>query len=502
MAKTIQNLTKLGDTTNPSFYHLHNNKDRYMVLVGGGGSGKSVFAAQKIVRRVAGSKKQRILVVRKVAKTIRESCFALIKGVISDFGLTPLFVENKTDMTIKHKNGNEILFAGLDDVEKLKSIYDISSIWIEEASEIEQSDFRQLDIRLRGKTDGYKQIIMSLNPVYHGHWILTEFVGPNWTSKQANTAVHHSTYKDNIFLDDEQKQVLEAFKDTDEYYYTVYCLGEPGVLGKTIFPAQVVTERISNLRKHESIAEGFFNFDYDNEKILDKSIQWISEDSGYIRIYEQPTLNHIYIIGGDTAGDGSDMFVGQVIDAITGQQVAVLHHKFDEDLYARQMYCLGKYYNFATLAIETNFSTFPVKELQRLGYTKQYKREAIDEISKKKYHKYGFQTNKLSRPLIIAGLVQVVREHPEAFNDIQTLEEMLTFVRNEKGKAEAQEGKHDDLIIAAAIAYHARGQVHPGLADNFMQGISGGKNRRYDFDSELGKDEDDDEIPGKRGFYG
>ena len=454
-----QNLERLPEITNDSFYRLHNDKSRYLVLVGGGGSGKSVFAAQKVVRRVAGRRKHRILVVRKVAKTLRESCFALARGVISDFGLTNLFRVNKSDMTIRHANGNEIIFAGLDDVEKLKSIYNITSIWIEEASEIEDTDFRQLDIRLRGESDSYKQIILSLNPVYHGHWILQEFVGPNWTAKKPNTTVHHSTFKDNRFLDEEQKEVLEAFKDVDEYYYTVYCLGEPGVLGKTIFPAKIVSERIAYLRDKKPLKLGFFAYAYKDEKIVDSSIKWVDDlETGYIAIYEEPKRGYPYVIGGDTAGDGSDFFTGQVLNNVTGNQAAVLKHQFDEDLYTRQMYCLGNYYNQALEAVETNFSTFPVKELQRLGYYHQFKREAIDEISKKRYHKYGFQTTKLSRPLIIAGLVQVVREHPELFQDIATLEEMLTFVRNEKGRAEAQEGKHDDLIMGLAIAHYARGQ--------------------------------------------
>ena len=364
-----QNLELLPEITNDSFYHLHNDKSRYLVLVGGGGSGKSVFAAQKIVRRVAGRKKHRILVIRKVAKTLRESCFALVRGVIGDFGLTELFRVNKTDMTIKHVNGNEIIFTGLDDVEKLKSIYNITGIWVEEASEIEPGDFRQLDIRLRGKSNTYKQIIFSLNPVYRGHWILQEFVGPNWTAKKANTTVHHSTFKDNSFLDDEQKTVLESFKDVDEYYYTVYCLGEPGVLGKTIFPARTVSERIAYLRDKKPLKQGFFTYSYVNQEIVDNSIKWVDDtETGYIAIYEEPKKGFPYVIGGDTAGDGSDFFTGQVLNNVTGNQAAVLKHQFDEDLYTRQMYCLGKHYNQALEAIETNFSTFPIKELQRLGY--------------------------------------------------------------------------------------------------------------------------------------
>lgn len=500
-----QNLERLPEITNESFYQLHNDKSRYLVLVGGGGSGKSVFAAQKVVRRVAGQKKHRILVVRKVAKTLRESCFALVRGVIADFGLTDMFRVNKTDMTIRHVNGNEIIFAGLDDVEKLKSIYNITGIWIEEASEIEDTDFRQLDIRLRGKSDTYKQIILSLNPVYHGHWILQEFVGPNWTAAKQNTTVHHSTFKDNRFLDDEQKGVLEAFKDVDEYYYTVYCLGEPGVLGKTIFPAQIVSERIAHLRNTEPLKRGFFAFEYENDKVVEASITWVDDINGYITIYQEPLPGIGYVIGGDTAGDGSDSFTGQVLDAEYGNQFAVLRHETDEDLYARQMYCLGKYYNYALLGIETNFSTFPVKELQRLGYSHQYRRETIDEISLKKQYKYGWLTTSKSRPLAIARLVKEVREHIGGINDIATLEEMLTFVRNEKGKAEAQEGKHDDLILALAIAHSIRGQGYIGATDSFLAGDDPRRYRRgkaaVDFDAWPDDDPDDDDTRDP-GFYG
>lgn len=453
--KNSIDLTQLPAVTNEKFYPLHNCKSRYLVLMGGGGSGKSVFAAQKITKRTISRYKHRFLVVRKVARTLRESVFAQIRGVISGWNLTPLFEINKSDMTITYRpNGNMILFAGLDDVEKLKSIYDITGIWIEEASEIEPEDFRQLDIRLRGKTQTYKQIIFTFNPVSVTHWLKGEF----FDVEKPNTTTLRTTYKDNRFLDDEAKQVLESFKETDPYFYMVYALGEWGVLGKTIFDAQKVTERIAQLRDKKPLKCGYFIFDYQNEKIIDSSIQWVEDTDGYIKIYEDVKDGYPYVIGGDTAGEGSDNFTGQVINNVTGLQAATLKHQFDEDLYARQMYCLGKYFNYAMLSIEANFSTFPVRGLQRLGYLKQYVRETEDSYTHKPQQSYGFKTTKLTRPAAIANLVQLVREHIELFNDIDTLEEMLTFVRNEKGRAEAQEGKHDDLIMALAIAYYTREQ--------------------------------------------
>jgi phage terminase large subunit len=413
-----------------------------------------VFAAQKMVLRCLSEKGHRFLVIRKVGTTLRNSCFAEIQNIISTWGLSKLFNINKTDMEMTCKNGNKVIFCGLDDSEKLKSISGITSMWVEEASELEQQDLQQLDLRLRGKTEHYKQIIISFNPISILHWLKTYF----FDAKREGVKTLHSTYKDNRFIDDEYKAVLEGMKDTDEYYYNVYCLGRWGILGKTIFPAQIVNDRVEELMDKNPLKRGFFDYRYLNERIVDGTIRWVDDPNGYIAIYKEPLKGVPYVIGGDTAGEGSDYFAGQVLDNLTGEQVAVLRHQFDEDLYTRQMYCLGKHYNTALQAIEINFSTFPVKEMQRLGYWNQFKREAIDEITKKRYHKFGFQTSKLSRPLIIAGLVQVVREHIELFNDIQTLEEMLTFVRNEKGKAEAQGGKTDDLIMSLAIAHFARGQ--------------------------------------------
>lgn len=449
-------------------HDLLNNKSRYMVLMGGGGSGKSVFASQKIIYRMLKEKGHRFLVLRKVQKTLRESVFMEFKKTISNWKLNKLFHIPKgssSDLYIRClANGNEILFAGLDDVEKLKSISGITSIWIEEASEIEPEDFRQLDIRLRGKTLNYKQMIISFNPISVTHWLKTEF----FDQQKEGAFTLHTTYKDNKFLDEENIKVLEGFKHTDPYFYAVYALGEWGVIGKTIFNAQIVTERIAALRQ-QSYKQGYFTFKYENEKIVDASIEWVDDDTGYIRIYEDVRNRVPYVIGGDTAGEGSDNFTAHVLDNMTGKQVATFCNKLDEDLYTRQMYCLGKHYNYALIGLEANFSTFPIKELERLGYGRQYIRESTDTYTGKIQQRYGFRTDKVTRPLIIAQLVKIVREEPHLIHDIPTLNEMLTFVRNEKGKAEAQEGKTDDLILGLAIAHHVRGQQEMEMAAEIVE---------------------------------
>jgi len=460
MAKPKLDFSFIPNVTNPIYYPLYFDESRYLVLWGGGSSGKSYFAAEKIIDRVVEERPHKILCVRKVGKTIRESQFAELKRVVYDWGLEKLFKFPKgatSELYIQCAlNGNEVIFTGLDDVEKMKSIVGITSMWIEEPTELEAEDLRQLDIRMRGQTKHYKQIILTFNPIYITHWLKSEFF--NRENPKANATTCHSTYKNNKFLDEASIEVLEGFKLTDPYYYSVYCLGQWGILGKTIFDAEKVTERLTYLQHRKPLKEGFFTYEYEHEKIIDKTIKWIDEAGGYIRIYEDVKDGYPYVMGGDTAGEGSDYFTGHVVNNVSSMQCAVLRQQFDEDLYAKQMYCLGKYYNEALIGIETNFSTYPVKELTRLGYYRQFMREIEDKITKKRRASYGFNTNKLSRPVIISNLVQLVREYPELFNDIPTLEEMLTFVRNENGKAEAQDGKTDDLIMGLAIAYYCQDQ--------------------------------------------
>ena len=204
---------------------------------------------------------------------------------------------------------------------------------------------------------------------------------------------------------------------------------------------------------------GYFIYDYDGIKIT--NIRWINDNNGYINIYQVPNAPVVtkYCIGGDTAGDGSDYFTAHVLDAKTGIQVATLKNQFDPDLYTKQMYCLGKYYKNALIAIEANFDSFPIRELQRLGYDNQYIREQVDTYTGKMEKKFGFRTTMMTRPVIISNLIQIVREHCETINDKDTLEELLTIIRNEKGRIEAPEGGHDDQMMGLAIAHEARSQV-------------------------------------------
>lgn len=226
--------------------------------------------------------------------------------------------------------------------------------------------------------------------------------------------------------------------------------------GQCVFSVENVTQQLDKVRTKLNPTIGYFNYDYDGLKIT--NIKWIDDPNGYIKIYEKPS-NSKYAIGGDTAGEGSDYLTAQVVDVKSGKQVATLKNHMDEDLYAKQIYCLGTYYQDALVGIETNFSTYSIIELERLGYKNQYVREREDTYTHKLVKAFGFRTTPLTRPLIIMKLIELVRDHIEIFNDEETLEEMLKFIKNDKGRPEAQSGAHDDLIMALAIAHYIKAQV-------------------------------------------
>ena len=431
------------------------NQDRYLLFYGGGSSGKSYFIAQRYIYKLIHPTRCNLLVVRQTGDTNRKSTFPLLKQVISNWNLAKHFKVNESDMRIICLlTGNEVAFAGLDDVEKIKSITfangELTDIWVEEATETQEASINQLKVRLRGgKTK--KQMVLSFNPVNIQHWIKKHFMD----SKLAT--VCFSTYKDNKFLTDDDRKAFEDLKYTDEYTYEVYCLGKWGILGKTVFDARAIQTRLDNIPK--PIKTGYFEYDYDGLRL--SNIRWVNDREGYINIYQLPNTPAVskYCIGGDTAGDGSDYFTAHVLDARTGVQVATLKHQFDADQYTKQMYCLGMYYKQALIGIEANFDSFPIMELQRLGYIWQYTRESQDTYTGKKEKRFGFKTTSLTRPTIISRLIEVVREHCEVINDKDTLEELLTIVRNEKGRIEAPDGGHDDQMMGLAIAHHIREQV-------------------------------------------
>lgn len=236
---------------NPGFKEVDACKKRYIIMKGSAGSGKSVDTAQHYILRLMKDKGRNLLCVRKSDITNRDSTFAELQGALFrmfgdkynlywDIKQSPLMLE------CKH-NGNQIIFRGVNDEkqrEKLKSITfkkgKLTDVWIEEATEITQSDFEIIDDRLRGQLpDGqFYQIRCTFNPVNKNHWIKKVF----FDIPDQNVMTHHSTYLENRFIDDAYRQRMERRKIVDPEGYQIYGLGEWGEIGGLILSNYIIEE--------------------------------------------------------------------------------------------------------------------------------------------------------------------------------------------------------------------------------------------------------------------
>lgn len=217
---------------NPRYAELFSDKHRYLPILGGRDSGKSHFAAQKLVRR-CGRFPHRFLALRKTNKSARRSVFQLLDDYNRKFGLA--VEKNKTDLTFEYKDtGAQIYCSGLDDPDKVHSIEGVTGIWFEEAIDFELNDFLELDPILRGEHGCYLQVIFTFNPTDPYHWLRELFFsGDNAYRRQANPV--ETTIDDNIFATKQDKQTLENLKEIDEPLYQIYRWGKWAILQNLIY---------------------------------------------------------------------------------------------------------------------------------------------------------------------------------------------------------------------------------------------------------------------------
>ena len=261
---------------NDSYIPFLLDETRTQIFYGGSSSGKSYFLGQRCVMDVING--HNYLITRNVARTIRSSVFNQVVKTIIAMGLSSKFTITQDSMTITcKKNNRQILFAGLDDVEKLKSVTPIegviTDIWIEEATETAYEAYKQLTKRLRGKTEGNikKRMILSFNPVLQTHWIYREFFG-NWDDSKTlyrdkKLLILKTTYKDNKFLTRDDIEALES--ETDSYFYNVYTLGNWGVLGNLVFKNWRTEDLSSLIPSFDKIYNGLdFGFSADPNALV------------------------------------------------------------------------------------------------------------------------------------------------------------------------------------------------------------------------------------------
>lgn len=237
--KIVLRISEPSKVFNKPFYdRLYDYSKFTEVNYGGASSGKSHGIVQKVVIKACGDWKhpRKVLFTRKVGRSIKDSIFEDVLACLGDFGLLPYCKINNTDFRITLPNKAVFLFKGLDDREKIKSIKGISDVVMEEATEFTLEDYTQLTLRLREKKHKNRQIFLMFNPVSKLNWVYKSFFAEDADVDFDRTAILHSTYKDNRFLDEDNKKVIEDLAKRNPAYYRIYALGEFATLDKLVFP--------------------------------------------------------------------------------------------------------------------------------------------------------------------------------------------------------------------------------------------------------------------------
>lgn len=261
--------------------HLFDYDTFTEVHYGGASSGKSHGVFQKIVIKALKDwkKPRKILVLRKVGATVRDSVFADVQATLSYFGILNMCKINMSAFRIELPNGAEFIFKGMDNPEKIKSIKGISDVVMEEASEFTLDDYTQLTLRLRDKAHKQKQIYLMFNPVSKANWVYNAF----FVKKPKNTVVYQTTYKDNRFLDAVTRENIEELANRNEAYYKIYALGEFATLDKLVFPKY--TKMLLNKDDLRHITS-YFGLDYG----------FINDPSAFMHVKIDDDRKRLYVV--------------------------------------------------------------------------------------------------------------------------------------------------------------------------------------------------------------
>lgn len=306
---------KINKKINPRFedYLFDWNYKTYL-LVGGYGSSKSYNTALKLILKCL-AETRKVLVVREVYESLRESCYDLLREICYDLGLTrKQVIIYKNPIEIDFCNGSKIIFKGMDKPEKLKSINDISIVWLEEASEVKYAGYKELLGRLRHPTKSM-HIFLTLNPIGTDNWVYQHFfkrldengqefvvlddqdLYQQHTIVKNNVYYHHSVCTDNLFLPESYIEELESMKTYDPDLYRVAMLGQFGVNGRRVLPQFEVEPSVVTLLGIVNKIPQRFHFtgmDFGFEESYNAVVQMAVDDKEKILyIYNEYYKNHM-----------------------------------------------------------------------------------------------------------------------------------------------------------------------------------------------------------------
>ena len=230
---------RLPDLVGKGYKDFWNFKGRYRVCKGSRGSKKSKTTALFFIYSMMKYPGANLLVVRKVYRTLKDSCFTDLKWAINILGVQDYWSVKESPLEIIYiPTGQKILFRGLDDPLKVTSITvetgNLCWAWIEEAYEInKEQDFNMLDESIRGTVEEplYKQITLTFNPWNERHWLKKRF----FDVEDENIMAKTTNYMCNEWLDESDKKLFEDMKKNNPRRYQVAGLGEWGIVEGLVY---------------------------------------------------------------------------------------------------------------------------------------------------------------------------------------------------------------------------------------------------------------------------
>lgn len=291
------------------------------LLVGGYGSSKSYHIALKIILKCL-EEKRKVLVVREVYETIRESCFDLFIEILEDMNLLDPNSNRRNSNKVRYKtspmqlifpNGSKVIFKGMDKPGKLKSINGVSIVWLEEASEIKYDGYKELKGRLRHPTLSL-HFLLSTNPVGTENWVYQHFfkrtnedgtetivlddqrLYKKHTIVKKGVYYHHSVVDDNLFVPKSYVHTLDEMQEYDPDLYRVARLGQFGINGIRVLPQFSVAPHNQVMRAVNGIPAKFkfTGFDFGFETSYNAVVRMAVDDAEKVLyIYWEYYKNHM-----------------------------------------------------------------------------------------------------------------------------------------------------------------------------------------------------------------
>lgn len=339
----------------------------------------------------------------------------------------------RTDMRLQLKNGSEILFRSTDDPEHLRGP-NLAFIYMDEAAQSSKEAFNILQGRLRQA--GFPPQLWITTTPQGFNWVYTEFASQQRDDYTLITcATRENPYLTKAFVARLEEAYADDFKLQElEGQFVI-------VGGRTFFHIDSLKDMIPGCQEPVEMRSG-----------------------GAVRVWKKPYIGGRYVAGGDLSwGETGAYSVLTIADWQTGEQVAEIYGRLHDDEMALETIWLCQEYNNAYVGVENNSEGInTVYKMVELGYGNRMYWEDTDHVPRMKP---GWHTGPGTRPIMMRELEEAIRNRRILPRCRDAISEMMSFVRDEKGRPAHSLGAYDDHVFSWAVLWQMRKYAGFSLAN-------------------------------------